>query len=710
MRRIAKAAVLFSVSLLLLQCSSSKDTRSPSGLVLDSSGYAYDPADRSCDGFPRLHVETMPGTCLGLVLSQKKAVSSEKPWKMPRTILSVPGTQDFLVSDMGGWAQNKGAIYLLKKTSNGSYENVLLKNGLNMPHALRLGPDGLVYVGETDKISRFRLLDGKITGWEVVVSPLLKFKGYMHPLVQLAFDPRNGDLYINAGSPSDRCIVKDHGSYQDCPEDAESGLGAIYRVPGAKLRKLPPGGVKQYEVSAQGLRNSMAMVVHPSGWLLQGENGRDFPELEEPYEELNAINLADDKRGMHFGWPYCNDFHAVSPEWRFEENRNDPLRRRFQAPVNCANRQASGPGEYQPPHILFPPHVAPLHFDYYPATGQLAPLLKGQLLVSWHGYQPPGHRLVSYPVDERGLPVTQPVAGNETYKFNVKGGCPVQRAFKPQGGLDRFARHNEVISGWNDVKGTRPKGAPVGFAVAEDGSVFVVEDKNRVIVRLARSDRAIDAGCSGGTTAPGGPSIDPRVELLAWRAQVEKFPASKAAYEKVRDGVLRKYCASCHGGFAEKDIAKDGYSELDYLMKNDHFIVPGDAAASKVFQSLAKTGEVPAMPPKDIAYPEHENGRHLADLKAWIEMLPADLIKNGVRKTAMKESRKVRSGPGVSFKECGAMGPGDVVYIDPRASAQVKRDGWLWAPVFVIPGDSRLFKGACPFPSDGVHWMATTRL
>lgn len=709
MRRIAKAAVLVVSSLFLLQCSGSRDTRSPSGMVVDSSGYAYDPNDRSCDGFPRLQVDTAPGTCLGLVLAQKKAATSEKPWKFPRSLLQVPGTSDFLVTDMGGWAQNRGGLYLLKRAGNGSYDNVLVKAGLNMPHALRLGPGGYFYIGETDKISRFKFFDGKIVGWELVVGPLKKFKGYMHPLVSLVFDPRNNDMFINAGSASDHCVVRDKGDYQDCPEDSDSGFGAIYRVPGSKLEKIPAGGIQQYEVAAKGLRNSMALVIHPSGMLVQGENGRDFPELEEPYEELNAIDLNESLRGKHFGWPYCNDFHSVSPEWKFSQNINDPLRARFTAPVNCANKEAKAAGEYQPPHILFPPHVAPLHLAYYPAEGMLAPLLAGKLMASWHGYQPAGHRLVAYTVDSRGLPVLQPqLTGKETYSFNVKGACPVQKAFKPDGGLDRFAKAEEIIRGWNDVAGVRPKGAPVAFTVAQDGSIWIAEDKNRTIVRLAKSDREVATNC----TPSNAPTLDPRIELLAWRAQLEKNPKQKEGYERLRDGVLRKYCASCHGGFKEKNaIADDHYSELDFLMKNDHFVIPGDAPSSKIWQALAHTGEVPAMPPADVAFPEGSAGEALvAPVKPWIESLPSDLISTGVKKTAMKESRKIRSGPGSTFQECGAFSPGDVVYLDPRPQSQVKREGWLWSPVFIIPGDSRLFKGACPFPADGVHWIATTKL
>ncbi len=702
-----RALGLLVSSLLLLQCSSSSSQRHPSGTkILDTSGYLYDPSDRSCDGFPRLEVQTMPGTCLGLVLPQKRATSPEKPWRFPRTLLEVPGTNNFLAIDMGGWAQSRGALYLLKRSSNGSYDNILLKDKLNMPHALRPGPGGFFYIGETDKIVRFRFIDGKIRDWEVVVAPLIKFKGYMHPLVALAFDPRNNDLYINAGSPSDRCIVRDKGTYSDCPEDSESGLGAIYRVPGFKLAKIPPGGIKQYEVAAQGLRNSMAMVIHPSGWLVQGENGRDFPQLEEPYEELNAIDLADTARGKHFGWPSCNDFHAVSPEWKFSQNGMDPMKERFSAPVDCSLK-AGGPGEYQPPHILMPPHVAPLHYEYYPEQGQLAPLLGGKLLASWHGYQPAGQRLVAYKVESRGLPIPEAtVTGSETYSFNVKSGCSVQKAFRPEGGFDRFARHEEVISGWNDVKGVRPKGAPVAFTVASDGSIWIAEDKNKTIVRLARSDMPLASSCE--TVA--GPTIDPRIELLAWRSQLESAPAQKAGYEKMRDGILKKYCASCHGGFVEKDIASDGYSQLDFMVRSEFFI-PRDAPSSKIWQSLARTGEVPAMPPKDVPYPEGRDAETLSNsVRDWITLLPADLVKTSVKRMAMKENRKIRQAAGVAAKECGQVGPGDVIYIDPRPAMQPKKDGWLWARVYMIPGDSRLFKNACAYPLDGVFHMAVSKL
>lgn len=472
----------------LVQCQSILKAREPaaSRKILDKSGYLYDPTDRSCDGYPRLEVETMPGTCLGLVLPAEKT-----GFRMPRTILQVRGTTDFLLVDMGGWATRKGALYLLHKGNNG-YEPKLLKSGLDKPHGLAYGADDFIYVGETHQISRFRLRAGAIEGWQVAVGDLPRFEGHMHPLTQFTFDERNGDLFVNSGAPSDHCFAKEKGTYVDCPETSEMGLGAIYRYPAAFLKDLSRGPARMREMAGQGLRNSMAMTVSPAGYLIQAENSRDFPQLEEPYEEINVIDLKNS--GHHHGWPQCYNFHAVSPEWLYKENSQTGLRKRFQTLLDCGGTAVTSESYYQMPHALIPPHAAPLHMAYYGKSGQLAPLLGGKLIMSWHGYQPAGQRLVAYPVDAEGRPVLT-AAKNATYGFNQKGACAVRKPFAPTGGLERVAPYEEVISGWDEVKGKRPKGAPVGFTVADDGSIWIVEDRNtRTVTRLARAGRGLGSG------------------------------------------------------------------------------------------------------------------------------------------------------------------------------------------------------------------------
>lgn len=699
-------AIYLLPALILFQCSSSSFERFPAQtkMVLDASGYLYDPSDRSCDGFPRLQVETLPGTCLGLVmpLSRASAGDPKKNFIMPRTIQQIPGTKEFLVVDMGGWKPNNGKVYWMKPDAKGQYQLTAVRAGLNTPHGFRLGADGFFYVGETQAISRFKFVNGQVSGWQLVVSNLPRFKGHMHPLTQFTFDPRNGDMYINSGAPSDHCYQKDGKEYESCPETESGGMGAIYRVPGAWLKNLPAGGITRFEHTASGLRNSMAMVVHSSGYLIQGENSRDFPEQEEPYEELNVIPPSEINKGFHYGWPYCYNAHAQSPEWKFKENYNAALRTVFTSPVNCQERAPKNPGEYQSPQALMPPHVAPLHMAYY-TNGSLP--LKDKLLVSWHGYQPSGQRLVAYDIDEQGRPWVSAADSADTYLANPKAGCAQSKPFRPKGGVDVIAAYTEVISGWGEIKGVRPKGAPVGFTVAEDGSIFLVEDRaNRTVVRLAKGEAFAPARC--GDTRDSRP--DPRIELLAWRHFLRNNPSALKGYEGVRGNLVKKYCASCHGGFQEKDIAIDRFAELDYLVKNE-WVKPSRPDESKLYQAIAQTGDFPPMPPggspQFLGTPEGEN--LLKATSDWIKSLPD--LSSTFKRTNMAGGRKVRNQPSTGGKACGEYGEGEVVYIDPRESTWVKADGWVWAKTYVVPGDSRLFQGQCEYPEDGVFFVAVRK-
>lgn len=476
--------------LLLFISSCTNSFKSPnrelaSRLKLDKSGYSYDPKDKSCDGFPKLDVETAPGTCLGLVLSRKKAndEKTDRSFIKPRTIVQIPNTEEFLVIDMGGWKANNGRLFWLKKDRKGEYGIHFTKfeKMLDTPHGLRVGPDGKIYVGEKGRIIRFDFVEGRPENIEVVVADLPAFEGHMHPLTQFVIDPKTYDLFINSGAPSDHCFVSGDGEYKTCPEEFSDGLGAIYRIPGKFIKDLPQGGVKFYEVTASGLRNSMAMAIHPSGKLLQGENGRDFPEFEEPYEEINVIDLADDKRGRHYGWPYCYNFNATSPEWLFEENSNSPMLKKFKKPVDCNLDGSSPEHSYQPPFILLPPHVAPLDMLYY--NGRMFPEYRGHLLMSWHGHQPTGNRIVAYPTDEGGLPILDTNFDQTTFKIDSDKGCPKTVKFTPRGGLTRSAQYTELISGWDKKDKVRPEGSPVGmfsFSLNILGSLQInVEMKGR---------------------------------------------------------------------------------------------------------------------------------------------------------------------------------------------------------------------------------------
>jgi glucose/arabinose dehydrogenase len=707
MRIVLLACLLFTVQCSYFAKRSDsplRETASSSRMITDKSGYVYDPQDKSCDGYPRLMVETLPGTCLGMVLPRDRAMdaATQKSFIKPRTIVQIPHSNEFLVVDMGGWNPKKGSLFLLRPSSAGPYEIKLIKTALDSPHGLALGPDGYFYLGEKTQISKFKYAAGQLSEWQTVIGSIPRKEGYMHPLAQFTFDPRNGDLYINSGSPSDHCVVQGTGNYKACPEVESQGNGAIYRVPGTQLQHLPAGGLRFFEVIATGLRNSMAMAIHPSGFLVQGENSRDFPELEEPYEEINVVDLEHGK-GLHYGWPYCYDFHATSPEWLFPENKGDPIRKQFTKPVNCEQKNPQGPGDYQAPWALMPPHVSPLHMNYYKGK-MFSDLFGGKLLVTWHGYQPTGHRLVAYAVDEQGRPLVKAADANSKFLMNQAEGCPQPKTFSPHGGMDRYAPYTEIISKWNEIKNVRPKGAPVSFTEAEDGSLWIVEDReNRTIVRLAR-DQA--ASYQDHCAERGAAAVDPLIPLLAWRNAIKSNPALDQGYRQVQSELIAKNCLGCHGNLQVEDVAKDRFSNLDFLVKNE-WIVANNLERSKIYGAIARAEGYTPMPPADKKqFYGTSEGEHLNKIVAdWVRALPENVDQTYAR-MVLKEKRNIRASPGTTATACGQFNAGDTVYIDPRPGARVATGSIHWIKAYVVPEHSRLFKGKCPAPEDGVYYIA----
>ncbi|VXB96342.1 sorbosone dehydrogenase family protein [Brevundimonas sp. G8] len=400
-----------------------------------------------CGGRPMTGVRMAPGYCLGLVWQGSGA---EGP-RMPRGLLALSGG-GWLVTDLGNWYPGNGAIWRLSFGPDGAPRWRRLAQGLNMPHTAARGPDGRLYVSE---MNRILTLDPDAADPAATVRTVIgdlpdnRLHANRHPLSSFVFDG-NGDLLVNVGAPSDRCVDAQGRARTDargaCIDSAAT----------AQVRRHAYLGNGRWDedstVFASGLRNSIALVRHPLGTILQGENSVDLTTPDHPYDEINVL-----RQGGHYGWPYCVDLATPLPGW------------------SAAQAQC---GERDRPLALLPPHAAPLDLVYY--EGAMFPELRGRLLMSWHGYRRAGGRIVAAETDAEGRPLTD------------RGG---RYAIYPRGSLTYPAgapsvRGKVLTPGWDTAVGRQPRGAPVVLAVAADGAIWVTDDRNRAILRIARSEIA----------------------------------------------------------------------------------------------------------------------------------------------------------------------------------------------------------------------------
>lgn len=413
---------------------------------------AYAAPKGTCDGYPRLDIGMARGMCAGLVAGPTEG-GDERQIRLPRSLVQLDDGV-WLVSDLGGWGTVRGIIWKLETRPGQPATLTPLVTGLNLPHALALGPDGLIYVGEMSRISRFdpRAADpGKTLEPVITGLPDNKLHDNRHPLSKFVFAP-DGALLINVGAPSDQCLDptgKPPG--KTCPEaDAPASEGGEQAGSIRRYASTGPGQwSRDYTLYAKGLRNSVALAVHPSGTILQGENSYDFDDRWTPFDEINRIVA-----GRHYGWPYCADIATPTPGWKAT------------GAMDCASKA------HTPPTLLLPPHTAPLDMTWY--QGAMFPSLKGHLLMSWHGYRSTGGRIAAYVTDAKGVPVA-----GKAPRYPVYGGAP-----RPYGS-GPAAEPLILTPGWNKTPGVRPQGSPVAVTVARDGAIWTTDDRAGLVIRIA---------------------------------------------------------------------------------------------------------------------------------------------------------------------------------------------------------------------------------
>ena len=421
---------------------------------------AYATTSETCDGWPRAQIGMAKGYCAGIVVAPPEDFNS-RILRLPRVLLPLPGGKDFLVTDVGRWQAPGGKLFRITAERGKPTIITPVLEDLYMPHGMMRGPDGKVYVNEQGRILRFDPLaaDPKATVETVIAdAPDTRTRYNFHPLSRFIFDSNN-DLLLAVGAPSDQCLVGAPSAADSKPDGTTFCAQSEGDYMAAGIRRYAYLGdgkwSSSFTVMARGLRNSVAMVRHSSGTLLQGENSEDFKPADTPFEELNVL-----RQGAHYGWPYCYDMTGTNPSWADAKV------------MDCAS------DAHAKPVRLLPPHSAPLDMLYY--DGAMFKELRGKLLISLHGYRPAGSRIAAFTVDRRGIPLLTRNAGYDMWAA-PNGNETVRMAYSGPASEPLL-----LTPGWNNVDGTHPRGAPVGLAVAEDGAIWVAENTNATILRIAR--------------------------------------------------------------------------------------------------------------------------------------------------------------------------------------------------------------------------------
>lgn len=627
------------------------------------SGYAVgtDTCGSGDLAFPKVQIDMKAGFCAGLVASE------EDHLKFPRSIIQVPDHDLFVVADMGGWGHTDGRLLLLDPHVAGGQRFRELLTGVEYPFGLVIGPDKKLYASTAETIFRFDPLAENprstvetiirhMPGRRITLPDGTRLDETAHPLKQFVFD-RNGRLFVNVGAHSDDCITPAPITRPCAPAEGTSAMAAIW------LFTPPSGGIfpalkpndpdPPHTIYARGLRNSMALALHPNfpdaGYaFLQGENGRDLPDTFKPNEEINAV-----EQGRHYGWPYCYDLSTPSSE--------------FKAVLQSGVYKSlcTSNALYKPPFSLLPPHGAPLAMLYY--HGAKFPELEGKLLVGLHGYRPTGSRVLIYDVDDHGFPKLAPAP----VRYHVSCAADPTHNFQTDAGDVAAAPFDELIAGWHRVNGARPQGAPVGMTVAEDGAIWLVEDKNQTIIRIDRAtgDPSAPLPCDTRSQA----LIDQLAAFVARDAQ------NKIRLTTLRKSLVAKHCVGCHSDFGLKagqsDADKDA-TVLRFMLSQDGWIYPGDPDSGKLRTRLRGLGAEKLMPPGGERLPKTEPG--YAALLTTVDLLVAKMVP-GTR-MRIKPGQPQRKFFSKTIKECGEMPAAKVVVVTQRNAVDKPRFSRFFRP------------------------------
>jgi len=348
--------------------------------------------------------------------------------------------------------KNDGGIVCLRDDNKDGRADIIKYHGIYDGTGIKIR-NGYVYFGSNQMVVRYKLTAGELVP---AATPEVVAKGFddqnQHASKPFTFD-QNGNMYVTVGAPSNACQVQDRtkGSPGMDPCPILEKHGGIWRF---KADVLNQDQTKDGYRYATGIRNALAITWNNvENKLFALQHGRDqlgqfYPELytDEQNAQLPAEEFLSVSEGSNFGWPY---------------SYYDPIQnKRVLAPEYGGDGKKAGRPNEENPIVAFPAHTAPNDVLFY--TGSMFPeKYKNGAFIAFHGSW-----------NRAPLPQEGYYVAFVPFKDGV-----------PSGAWEIFANG---FAGMDVVKNPGDaKHRPCGLAQAPDGSLFVSDDTNGRIYRIA---------------------------------------------------------------------------------------------------------------------------------------------------------------------------------------------------------------------------------
>jgi glucose/arabinose dehydrogenase len=315
-------------------------------------------------------------------------------------------------------------------------ESAVFAAGLDRPFGLAFYPAGpdpqWLYVATTGSVVRFPYRTGDLKARRAAQTLARLPAGQGHSTRDVAFSNDGARMFVSVGSASNDAEGM-RGRYPEglASFEAERGVGASWgrETDRAVVLAFDPEG-RGRKTFATGIRNCVGLAVHPQ----TGDVWCSVNERDGLGDDLVPDYVTRVREGAFYGWP-----------WFYIGANEDPGHRGERPDLK---------DKVTVPDVLIQAHSASLQLAFYIGT-QFPPEYRGDAFAAEHG---------SWNRSKR--------TGYKVIRLKTKDGVPT-------------GEYEDFVTGFV-LRDDAVWGRPVGVAVAHDGSLLVSEDGNGTIWMVRR--------------------------------------------------------------------------------------------------------------------------------------------------------------------------------------------------------------------------------